>query len=164
MSRPSSCLTSVPAYLASLSDSDSFSRKRSSSGSKSISLRKLRFLRLNAMGQPPGSVWSERRIAFERTGHAVPSAATLAELEALDGDDLDARLAQGGVRPDVALVGHHDAGLQGHDVVAVVPLFALGLEGVPAGLHHAHRPHAEGHGHDLGERPLLLLDHQVVRR
>ena len=61
------------------------------------------------------------------------AAAAAAELEALDRDDLDARLAQRGVGAGVALVGDDDAGLEGDDVVAVVPLLALGLEVVAAG-------------------------------
>jgi hypothetical protein len=59
------------------------------------------------------------------------------ELRAGDGDDLDALLAELGVGVDVAVVGHHHARLQRHDVVAVVPLLALLLEGVAAGGDHA---------------------------
>ena len=66
-----------------------------------------------------------------RAGHAVAAAAALAELEALDGDHLDAGLAQRGVGAGVALVGDDDPGLERDDVVAVVPLLALGLEGSP---------------------------------
>src|SRR5205085_8028045 len=60
--------------------------------------------------------------------HAVATAAALAELEALDGDDLDAGLAERGVAAGVALVGDDNAGLDGDHVVAVVPLLALGLD------------------------------------
>jgi hypothetical protein len=55
---PASCRVSVPAYLAIFSASDSFSRNRSSAGSKSISFRKERFFRLydmqgsTAVGKP----------------------------------------------------------------------------------------------------------------
>src|SRR5438477_161719 len=37
----------------------------------------------------------------------------------------------------VAIVGDHHAGLQCNDVVAVIPLLALGLPVVASGLHHA---------------------------
>ena len=74
------------------------------------------------------------RVADDRAGHAVPAAAALAELEALDRDDLDAGLAHLRDRERVALVGDDDAGLEGDDVVAVVPLLALLLVGVAAGL------------------------------
>ena len=74
------------------------------------------------------------RVAHDRAGHAVPAAAALAELEALDRDDLDARLAHLRDRERVALVGDDDAGLERDDVVAVVPLLALLLVGVAAGL------------------------------
>ena len=67
ISLPASCWVSVPAYLASLSASASLSRKRSSRGSKSISLRKLRFFRLNDMAGSP--VGSERGVAL-RSGRS----------------------------------------------------------------------------------------------
>ena len=54
------------------------------------------------------------------------------------GSHLDAGLAQRGVGAGVALVADDDAGLERDDVVAVVPLLALGLEGVTAGLDDAH--------------------------
>ena len=41
---------------------------------------------------------------------------------------------------------HHHAGLQGDDVVAVVPLLALLLVGVSPGLDHLQLVHAEGAG------------------
>ena len=72
-------------------------------------------------------------IADQRTGHAVAATAALAELGAVDGQDLDAVLAHERVGVLVALVGDDDAGLERHDVVAVVPLLALGLPLVAAG-------------------------------
>ena len=90
------------------------------------------------------------------------AAAAAAELEPLDRDDLDARLAQRGVGARVALVGDDDAGLERDDVVAVVPLLALGLERVAAGLDHAHLADAERLAHQLGQRALLLLDDEIV--
>src|SRR5262249_60526459 len=135
-SLPSSRLPSVPAYLAILSASDSCSRYRSSFGSKSISFRKLRLRRLNAISSPG----SERGLALDRAGHAVPAAAALPQLKALDRDHLDPGLAQRGVGTGVALVGDHHAGLERDHVVPVVPLLALGLDVVPAGLDHPHLP------------------------
>src|SRR5690242_1973270 len=162
ISLPARCWVSVPAYLASLSASDRRSRKRSSCGSKSISLRKLRFFRLYAIEMLPCG--SEGRVSFQRTGHAVAAAAALAEFEPTDGDHLDPRLAQGGVRTGVALVGDDDPGFERDDVVPVVPLLALGLEGVPAGLDDAHLGHAQGPGHVLGQPAVLFLGDQVVGR
>src|SRR5215469_16748564 len=120
---PSSRLPSVPAYLAIFSASDSCSKKRSSRGSKSISLRKLRFFRLNAMdGSPSGS---ERGVALDWAGHAVAAAAALTELEPFDRDHFDPGLAQRGVGAGVALVGDEHPGLERDHVVAVVPLLPL---------------------------------------
>src|SRR3954452_23460306 len=79
---------------------------------------------------------SSDRVADQRTGHAVPTAAPLAQLEALDRDHLDACLTHLGDGVGVALVGHDDAGLERDHVVAVFPLLALLLVGAPAGLHH----------------------------
>ena len=80
----------------------------------------------------PSGAWSSasrpgllHRVPQERAGHAVAAAAALAELEAGDLDHLDAGLAHLGDRVGVALVGDDDAGLEGDDVVAVVPLLAL---------------------------------------
>ena len=52
-------------------------------------------------------------------------------------------LAHLGDRVGVALVGDDDAGLEGDDVVAVVPLLALLLVGVAAGLDDVELRHAE---------------------
>ncbi len=86
------------------------------------------------------------------------------ELEPLDGDDLDARLAQGGVGAGVALVGHHHPGLHRDDVVAVVPLLALGLEVVTPGGDDPQLADAEGLSHGLDEGARALFGHQVVGR
>src|SRR3954452_13995205 len=72
-------------------------------------------------------------VATDWTGHAMASAAPLAELLAGDRVHLDAGLLELEVRRLVALVGDDDAGREGDDVVAVVPLVALGLELVAAG-------------------------------
>ena len=72
-------------------------------------------------------------VAGDRTGHAVAAAAAAAELLAGDGEHLDAGLRELRVRRLVALVGDDDARLERDDVVAVVPLRALGLELVAAG-------------------------------
>src|SRR5689334_24893470 len=156
---PASRFPSVPAYLAIFSACDSRSRYLSSAGVKSISLRKLRLRRLNAISSPG----SERGVALDRARHAVATAAALAQLEALDRDDLDPGLAQRGVGAGVALVGDDHAGLERDHVVPVVPLLPLGLEGIPAGLDHPHLAHAQRLGHQLGQRAALLLAHQLLR-
>src|SRR5262245_11754554 len=105
---------------------------------------------------PPDPPWLER-VADQRAGHAVPAAAALAQLEAIDGDDLDAGLAYLGDRVGVALVGDHHAVLERDDVVAVVPLLAFLLVGVAAGLDHPELGHPQGVGH-RGQEALLLGD------
>src|SRR5215471_10564012 len=139
ISCPARCWVSVPAYLASLSASDRRSKKRSSFGSKSISLRKLRFFRLNAIEMLPCG--SEGGVSFERAGHAVAAAAALAQLEPRDGDHLDPGLAQRGIRAEIPLIRDDDPRFQRDHVVPVVPLLPLGLKGIPAGLDHPHLGH-----------------------
>src|SRR4051794_39742474 len=80
-------------------------------------------------------VGSSSGVADDRTGHAVAAAPPAAELLARDRKDLDAGLGEARVRRLVPLVADDDAGGHGNDVVAVVPLLALGLEGVAAGRH-----------------------------
>src|SRR3954469_12611134 len=71
-------------------------------------------------------------VATDWTGHTVAAAAPLAELLPGDREHLDAGLRQLRVRRLVALVGDHDPRRERDDVVAVVPLVALGLELVAA--------------------------------
>src|SRR5712664_4139246 len=66
-------------------------------------------------------------ITRERAGHAVASAASLAELKARDPDDLDPGVAHPRDRVRVALIGDDHAGLDRHGVVGVVPLLPFGL-------------------------------------
>src|SRR4051794_36823596 len=98
-----------------------------SSGVKSASRRKLRPCRLTTVLM---SVLSG--VADDGAGHAV--AATTAATELLAGDrvDLDPGLGELLVGGLVALVGDDHAGRERDDVVAVVPLVALGLELVAA--------------------------------
>src|SRR6478735_2608005 len=84
----------------------------------------------------------------------VAAATTFAELEALDLDDLDAGLAHLGDRVGVALVGDDHAGLERDDVVAVVPLLALLLVLVAAGLDHLQAVDLQGVG-DGAEEAVL---------
>src|SRR6478672_5000437 len=83
------------------------------------------------MGHMPRSL----RVADDRARHAMAAAAAAAELEPGDRVHLDSGLAELEVGRLVALVGDDDPGRQGDDVVAVVPLVALGLELVAAGRH-----------------------------
>src|SRR5690554_3416218 len=110
----------MPAYLAIFSALARSSRNRSSAAVKSISLRKLRLRRFCIGGTSGvGAGRSVRRVALERAAEAVGTAAAAAELAARHGDDLDADLAQLGVRVGVALVAEDDARLDGEQVVAV---------------------------------------------
>src|SRR3954470_22388552 len=74
------------------------------------------------------------RVAHDRAGHAVATTSALAQLEALDRDHLDPRCPHLLDGVGVALIGDDDARLDGHDVVAVVPLLALLLVVVTTGL------------------------------
>ncbi len=84
----------------------------------------------------PRSRASVDRVPLNRASHAVPTAAALAQLEPGDRDHLDAGLAHlaDGVR--VALVRHHHARLECNGVIGIVPLLALRLVAVAAGLDH----------------------------
>ena len=73
----------------------------------------------------------------------MAAAAAAAEFRAAHRDHLDPGLAQQRVGVRVAIVGHDHAGLERDDVVAVVPLLALGLPGVAAGLDDAQLLQAE---------------------
>ena len=66
-----------------------------------------------------------------------------------------------GDRVGVALVGDDDAGLEGDDVVAVVPLLALLLVLVAAGLDDVQLAHAERVG-DRAEEVVLDGDVEVA--
>src|SRR5262249_57760755 len=92
------------------------------------------------------------------------AAAAAAELETFDGDHFDAGLAKGGVGADVALVCDNDPRLERHDVVAVIPLFALRGELVATGFDNAHLVDAERPCHVFGQRSLLLFDDEIVGR
>src|SRR5262249_59846110 len=69
----------------------------------------------------------------DRAGHAVTAAAAAAEFAATDRDHLDPLLPEEGVGVDVAVIGDDHPRLDGHDVVAVIPLLPLGLVVVAAG-------------------------------
>ena len=62
----------------------------------------------------------------------MTAAAPTAQLGAVDLHDGDAGPAQMSVGPFVAVVGYDHTGLQGHDVVAVIPLLPFLLEGIAA--------------------------------
>ncbi len=74
----------------------------------------------------------------------MAAAAAATQLRAVEAEDLDAGLAHQRVRVLVALVGDDDTGLEGDDVVAVIPLLALGLPFVAAGSDDAQLLEAEG--------------------
>src|SRR6185295_12469421 len=69
----------------------------------------------------------------------MPAAASATELRPAHRDHLDPGLAQQGVGVCVPVVPDDDAGREGDNVVAVVPLLALGLPDVAAGLDDAKR-------------------------
>src|SRR5690606_39456639 len=87
-------------------------------------------------------------VADGRAAHAPRPAAAAAQLGAGHLDDLDAVGPQVGVGRRVALVGDDDAGLERQDVARVVPLLALGAEGVLRGGEDAQGVHAQRLGED----------------
>src|ERR1700751_3586240 len=72
-------------------------------------------------------------VACDRAGHAVAAAAAAAELLSRNGVDLDPGGRQPLVGHFVSLVRDDDARRERDEVVAVVPLVALGLELVSSG-------------------------------
>src|SRR5262249_34972755 len=108
----------------------------------------------------PGSRTSLERdgVADERARHAVPAAAAAAQLGADDGDHLDACLSRQWVGVRVAVVGHHDAGRERHEVVAAVPLLPLRSVAVTARGNKAQLLEAERLGHHLDARSRLARD------
>ena len=85
----------------------------------------------------------------------------LPQLESLDGDHLYPGAAHGVDGVGVPLVGDDHAGLEGDDVVAVVPLLALLLVLVTPGLHHLEVANAQGIG-DRREEALLFGDVELA--
>src|SRR5262245_61576347 len=72
-----------------------------------------------------GGALETHRVADERAGHAVSAATAAAQLRADDGYHLDAGLAEQRVGVSVAVVRHHHARRERHEVVAAVPLLPL---------------------------------------
>src|SRR6516225_2638016 len=89
-----------------------------------------------------------------RTGHAVASAASAAELLACDRVHLDTGARELGVGRLVPLVGDDRPGGKGDDVVAVVPLVPLCLELVAARGDDVELLEPELLLHHVDERPL----------
>src|SRR3954471_14273016 len=164
---PRSRAVSVPAYFARFRSAASVSRKRHSAGVKSSSLRKLRLRRLNDIRSPRWFSCGSRGggldgVSLDRAGHAARASTATAELAARDGDDFDALLAQVGVGRDVALVAHDDAGLDGQEVVPVVPLLTLRSSDVLVGLEDRDLVDPEGLT-DGGEQVVVADDLEPVR-
>ena len=87
----------------------------------------------------------------------MAAAASASELGAGDREHLDPGLGELGVGRLVALVGDDDAGRERDDVVAVVPLVALGLELVAAGGDDGQVGDPEGVLDLVEERPVRQL-------
>src|SRR6185503_14473308 len=105
-------------------------------------------------------------VANDWAGHAVAAAAATAELGARDRPDLDAGLLHLPDRRLVPLVADHHTGAERDDVVAVVPLLALGLELVPACRNDLQVFDSELLAKDVQERALgdLRLDAPIAVR
>ena len=88
----------------------------------------------------------------------MTAAAPATELGAANRDHVHSRVAQQRVGVRVPVVGDDHARLQRDDVVAVVPLLALRLPGIAAGLDDAQRLQAEGAPDDVEEMTGILAD------
>src|SRR5438128_2318283 len=106
----------------------------------------------------PSAVVALDGITREWAGHTVASAASLAELEAGDPDDLDPGGAHPADRVGVALVRDDHAGLDRHGVVGVVPLLPFGLVPVAARFDHVDVLDPKGVGHG---REKVLFDRDI---
>src|SRR5690606_27997447 len=91
------------------------------------------------------------RGSLDGAGHAAGAATALAEFEAFDLDYLDAAGSQLPVGELVLVVADHDAGGEGEEVVARVPLFAGLLVVVAAGGDQLQFADAEGFRDRAGE-------------
>src|SRR5690606_40642598 len=91
------------------------------------------------------------RGSLDGAGHAAGAATALAEFEAFDLDHLDAAGTQLPVGELVLVVADHDAGGEGEEVVARVPLFAGLLVVVAAGGDQLQFADAEGFRGRAGE-------------
>src|SRR5262245_28462788 len=85
----------------------------------------------------PGALVVDR-ISRDRTGHAVITPATTAELGPGNGNDFDTFLAQQGIRIGVTVVGEDNAGRDADKIGAAVPLRALAHIRVAPRFDHAH--------------------------
>src|SRR6059036_3156120 len=110
---------------------------------------------------PPGAGWLVRggsvvaraggfrrsgRVAEQRTGEAVRSAAATGEFGAGEGQHLDAGTPQASVGGVVAVVGDDESGAQRQYVRGVTPLFPAYGETVVAGVHDPQGRQLEGVG------------------
>src|SRR3546814_4007015 len=85
----------------------------------------------------------------------MAAAGAPAELGTRYGDEFDAGLPQKRVGVDIAVIGDHDAGLDGDHVVAIIPLLALGRVSVASRLHDPKLGESQRLGDDVEERPLF---------
>jgi len=92
----------------------------------------------------------------------MPTASAPAEFRTWNGDDLDAGFAQKGVGVDIAVIAEDNAGRDGQDVVAVIPLLAFRLEGITTGGDYPQGLFANGFGDDLDEGSGLGHDPDAV--
>src|SRR4051794_105162 len=93
-------------------------------------------------------------VTDDGTRHAVAASAPTAQLLAGDRVHLDAGGGELHVGRLVALVPHDDSRRERDDVVAVVPLIALGLEGIAARRNDAKPLETERVCHLVDERPV----------
>jgi hypothetical protein len=57
----------------------------------------------------------------------MAATASAAKLGPFEGNDLDASFAQQCVGINIAVIGNDDPGFEGQNIVAIIPLLALGL-------------------------------------
>ena len=93
----------------------------------------------------------------------MATATALTQFESCDLEHLHPGSSKALVRERVPLVGHHDARSQCHHVVAVIPLFARGLELVPARRDDLEGIEVEGAAKDIPVATLLAIETVALR-
>src|SRR4051794_10699672 len=151
ISLPASFCSSRPSFFAAFNSAARSRKYVISSAVKSTSVRKLRPRRSMTVLM---SVRLLSGVADDGTRHAVAASAPTAQLLAGDRVHLDAGGGELHVGRLVALVPDDDSGRKRDDVVAVVPLIALGLERVAACGDDTKALEAERVCHLVDERPV----------
>lgn len=91
------------------------------------------------------------RLANNRAGHAMPATAAAPQLCRADLHYLNAGSPQFLVGVLVAVIGHHHARFNGHDVVGIIPLLTRGGINIPTCFNDLEASNTECLGYDIEE-------------